>query len=793
MAARDYRRKRASLVKSITRDDDVAEPAVEGPVFAAETSALFRDMKSFEEAASRLAASGSKFVAQAEETLNAESQLIEDMIHFIRAAGLNTRAVDLFTDAEQRTLEGIHQKRLHLEDLRSLFTDQVKNLFETAFSRVKEKKDTYEQKKRDFDVKLKKYLSCTPEAAAAESSNANSNGPTSAGEALDREVLLMRAGANYTHYDLHGTMKELQARGGCVASCVVLGCLHHMANPVPGPALPIEELSRAVTELREDVTRIAERNLLAKEQFERRMHMVFTDLAETPGTANKEAAAFQKTEQDRERDGVLFRAIGDKWVQRWCHLADGMLVESTMEMQVENVVPLLTATVREVPNSSRRFCFEVVSPTVTYKFQALSPLEFRKWIGVFENQIRDALDGQVPRGVSSFDFSQYLQVFDKIASEEGNGTCADCGTANPDWASVNLGILVCIQCSGIHRSLGTHLSKVRSRTLDTRIWTPELGALFSALGNRRVNSVLEYTLQGSENLLVGGSKIMSSGTPPEGTSSSEESAQYTGVRTGTKLGDNGGDKGTNNDVQKPVPSDSIDQKAMYIRAKYADRQFVHQDPHAVHLLSMLHSLSPTTSSHRSPGLVLSKRTLSESKASTLESAGSTTEGCELPSRSSATAFSSERPTEVEQGPASPLGPPLPDLGVIAPEGVSHQLAAKETLRAYYVRELVKAIAADDVFRVMQCYMSGDLLPDMEINKPLLHSVLPGESWLSVFSDTASPLPVIHVAAACGACKCTHWLMLNGFVDDPARNVRHVAEDAKQMDLVDLLQRIDATA
>ena len=36
----------------------------------------------------------------------------------------------------------------------------------------------------------------------------------------------------------------------------------------------------------------------------------------------------------------------------------------------------------------------------------------------------------------------------------------------PDWASINLGILVCIECSGIHRSLGVHVSKVRSLTLD---------------------------------------------------------------------------------------------------------------------------------------------------------------------------------------------------------------------------------------------------------------------------------------------------------------------------------------
>jgi hypothetical protein len=58
---------------------------------------------------------------------------------------------------------------------------------------------------------------------------------------------------------------------------------------------------------------------------------------------------------------------------------------------------------------------------------------------------------------------------DRLRAVPGNHVCADCGATEPDWASLNLGILLCIECSGVHRQLGVHISKVRSCTLDVKV------------------------------------------------------------------------------------------------------------------------------------------------------------------------------------------------------------------------------------------------------------------------------------------------------------------------------------
>jgi len=64
----------------------------------------------------------------------------------------------------------------------------------------------------------------------------------------------------------------------------------------------------------------------------------------------------------------------------------------------------------------------------------------------------------------------------------GNDTCADCGRKDTSWASISHGVFICVTCSDVHRSVGTHITKVKGCT-GTYLWGPDELEKMQTVGN----------------------------------------------------------------------------------------------------------------------------------------------------------------------------------------------------------------------------------------------------------------------------------------------------------------------
>ncbi|XP_069885978.1 arf-GAP with coiled-coil, ANK repeat and PH domain-containing protein 2 isoform X2 [Dipodomys merriami] len=244
-------------------------------------------------------------------------------------------------------------------------------------------------------------------------------------------------------------------------------------------------------------------------------------------------------------EGYLFKRASNAfktWNRRWFSIQNNQLVYQKKFKDNPTVVveDLRLCTVKHCEDIERRFCFEVVSPTKSCMLQADSEKLRQAWIKAVQTSIATAyrekgdesekLDKKSSPSTGSLDSGNESKekllkgesALQRVQCIPGNASCCDCGLADPRWASINLGITLCIECSGIHRSLGVHFSKVRSLTLDT--WEPELLKLMCELGNDVINHVYEAKVE--------------------------------------KMG-----------IKKPQPGQRQEKEA-YIRAKYVERKFV---------------------------------------------------------------------------------------------------------------------------------------------------------------------------------------------------------------------------
>jgi hypothetical protein len=136
-------------------------------------------------------------------------------------------------------------------------------------------------------------------------------------------------------------------------------------------------------------------------------------------------------------------------------------------------LPLATVSVREARQLSVPFAFDVIAPQSTVTLLAQSQEEMQLWMQVLQNATASSLGMAVKQPRASV---MAKTVMGRVRAVDGNQRCADCEMANPQWASINLGVVFCTACAGIHRQMGVHISKVR------------VGRIYSVRGGR-INSV----------------------------------------------------------------------------------------------------------------------------------------------------------------------------------------------------------------------------------------------------------------------------------------------------------------
>eukprot|EP01103_Thecamoeba_quadrilineata_P016285 TRINITY_DN5400_c0_g1_i1.p1 TRINITY_DN5400_c0_g1~~TRINITY_DN5400_c0_g1_i1.p1 ORF type:complete len:959 (-),score=173.20 TRINITY_DN5400_c0_g1_i1:44-2920(-) len=207
-----------------------------------------------------------------------------------------------------------------------------------------------------------------------------------------------------------------------------------------------------------------------------------------------EISSYIQPNSKGQTEGQLTICNGRLRRKLWIVIKNGYInfYVTKKEFRPQSSFNLAVCTVR-VPSDKNKLEIIKAGKSKPLVFQADSEAERDEWVRIIQHGISDALNAQhldnfyysAPNNVDGDDDCA-LSILRRVP---GNFECADCRSKEPEWACINIGILICMECSGVHRSLGTHITKVRSLTLD--MLDSELLLFMQSVGNNKGNSLLE--------------------------------------------------------------------------------------------------------------------------------------------------------------------------------------------------------------------------------------------------------------------------------------------------------------
>jgi hypothetical protein len=283
--------------------------------------------------------------------------------------------------------------------------------------------------------------------------------------------------------DLVDTVRNCDVRDA-VASLFVshVACAQRMAQLAQPLELAAEQLKHA-SRVRREAAAVEHAALLSAQ------------INHWPGITPSSAAA-SVTGQAVHLAGFLHvkqsTGVLRDWQRRYFVLHDDRLdfYRLSKDYAVVGSAPVMLLRATPRPSDARSNVFELATPNEQWLVAAATQADQVAWIEALAARTAHLLETQSRGADGGAAAEKRAALLAELRASPGNGKCADCGAADPTWTSLNHGALVCVQCSGVHRSLSTAYSKVFSLTLDDL--SAGQHALLRSVGNELANSALEH-------------------------------------------------------------------------------------------------------------------------------------------------------------------------------------------------------------------------------------------------------------------------------------------------------------